>query len=158
MVEPVRGDLYDFFSSCSRPDAAGCGWITVVLTMTEFSEARKVATLLAAIAEPTRLCVVWQLAKNGPMNVGTLARTIGIEMVNMSHHLGVMRQARLLEDHKEGRKVIYSLRPDVFTPGTTPEVLGTLTMGHVRVTLWTKTLPPPVGTSNKSRRSKSTKK
>ncbi|MCS6867106.1 MAG: metalloregulator ArsR/SmtB family transcription factor [Gemmataceae bacterium] len=126
--------------------------------MTEFAEARKVAALLAAIAEPTRLCVLWQLAKHGPMNVGALARAVGIEMVNMSHHLGVMRQAGLLDDRKEGRKVIYSLRSDVFTPGSSADVLGTLTMGHVRVTLWTKTTPPPVGSSSKSRRSKSTKK
>ena len=120
--------------------------------MTEFPEARKVAALLAAVSEQTRLCVLWQLARQGPMHVGALADAVGIEMVNMSHHLGVMRQAGILEDTKDGRKVVYNLRPEVFSPGTTPDVLGTLTLGHVRVVLWSKTSPPPASGGGKARR------
>jgi DNA-binding transcriptional ArsR family regulator len=105
--------------------------------MTEFAEARKVAALLAAISEPTRLRVLWQLAK-GPEHVGNLADIVDIRMVNMSHHLGVMRQAGVLEDEKDGRRVIYRLRPDIFTKGTTPDVLGVLTLGSFRVVLRAK--------------------
>ena len=119
--------------------------------MTEFPEARKVAALLAAVAEPTRLRVLWQLAR-GPQHVGALAKLINIPMVNMSHHLGVMRQAGILDDEKEGRKVNYKLRPEVFSPGTNPEVLGVLTLGNFRMVLRAKTEPPPVTTSSKSRR------
>jgi DNA-binding transcriptional ArsR family regulator len=119
--------------------------------MTEFSEARKVALLLAAVAEPTRLLVLWQLAK-GPMHVGALSDAVGIKMVNMSHHLGVMRQAGVLDDEKEGRKVVYKLRPEVFSPGTTPDVLGVLTLGNFRVVLHAKTQPPPIATASKTRR------
>jgi DNA-binding transcriptional ArsR family regulator len=126
--------------------------------MTEFSEARKVAALMAAIAEPTRLRVLWILAK-GPQNVGTLADMIDIPMVNMSHHLGVMRQAGVLDDEKDGRKVNYKLRPEVFTPGTTPDTLGVLTLGNFRVVLHANTQPPPtVGSGGKSARRKTTKK
>src|SRR5215213_7462280 len=99
--------------------------------MTEFSDARKIATLLAAISEPTRLRVLWLLTK-GPEHVGRLAELVDIPMVNMSHHLGVMRQAGLLEDEKDGRRVVYKLRPEVFTPGTTADILGVLTLGHYR--------------------------
>jgi DNA-binding transcriptional ArsR family regulator len=119
--------------------------------MTEFSDARKVAALLAAVAEPTRLRVLWQLAK-GPQHVGALADMIDIPMVNMSHHLGVMRQAGVLDDEKDGRKVIYKLRPEVFTPGTAPDVLGVLTLGNFRMILRAKPEPPPVTTSTKARR------
>jgi DNA-binding transcriptional ArsR family regulator len=119
--------------------------------MTEFSDARKVAALLAAVAEPTRLRVLWQLAK-GPQHVGALADMIDIPMVNMSHHLGVMRQAGVLDDEKDGRKVIYKLRTEVFTPGTTPDVLGVLTLGNFRIILRAKPEPPPVTTSTKARR------
>ncbi len=119
--------------------------------MTDFSEARKVAALLAAVAEPTRLRVLWQLAK-GPLHVGALAEAVGIEMVNMSHHLGVMRQAGVLDDEKDGRRVIYKLRADVYTPGATPEVLGVLALGHFRMVLRAKTEPPPVTTGTKARR------
>ncbi|MDY3553567.1 metalloregulator ArsR/SmtB family transcription factor [Gemmata sp. JC717] len=111
--------------------------------MTEFAEARKVAALLAAVAEPTRLRVLWQLAK-GPEHVGNLAELVKIKMVNMSHHLGVMRQAGVLEDEKDGRRVIYRLRPDIFTPGTTPDVLGVLMLGSFRVVLRAKPEAPPV--------------
>jgi DNA-binding transcriptional ArsR family regulator len=124
--------------------------------MTEFPEARKVAALLAAVAEPTRLRVLWQLAR-GPQHVGALADLIAIPMVNMSHHLGVMRQAGVLDDEKEGRKVIYKLRPEVFAPGTTPDVLGILTLGNFRMVLRAKPEPPPVTTSGKGRRKTSKK-
>ena len=119
--------------------------------MTEFPEARKVAALLAAVAEPTRLRVLWQLAK-GPEHVGRLADLVGIPMVNMSHHLGVMRQAGVLDDAKDGRRVIYKLRPEVFAPGTTADILGVLTLGNFRMVLRAKTEPPPVTTGPKGRR------
>ena len=119
--------------------------------MTEFPEARKVAALLAAVAEPTRLRVLWQLAK-GPMHVGALADAVGIFMVNMSHHLGVMRQAGVLDDAKDGRRVVYKLRPEVFTPGTTPDILGVLTLGNFRLVMRAKPEAPPATTGTKSRR------
>lgn len=119
--------------------------------MTEFPEARKVAALLAAVAEPTRLRVLWQLAR-GPEHVGKLAKMVGIPMVNMSHHLGVMRQAGVLDDAKDGRRVIYKLRPEVFAPGTTADILGVLTLGNFRMVLRAKTEPPPVTTGAKGRR------
>jgi DNA-binding transcriptional ArsR family regulator len=119
--------------------------------MTEFSEARKVAALLAAVAEPTRLRVLWQLAK-GPQHVGALADLVDIPMVNMSHHLGVMRQAGVLDDAKDGRRVIYKLKPEVFTPGTTPDVLGVLVLGNFRMVMRAKPEPPPVTTGSKGRK------
>src|SRR5688572_28445312 len=81
--------------------------------MTEFSDALKVPALLTSVAEPTSLRVLWQLAK-GPQHVGALAELIDIPTHNMSHHLGVMRQAGVLDDEKDGRKFIYKLRPEVF--------------------------------------------
>jgi hypothetical protein len=65
-----------------------------------------------------------------------------------------MRQAGVLDDAKDGRKVVYTLRPEVFTPGTTPEVLGTLRLGNFRVILWAKTEPPPNTGSKKGRKKK----
>lgn len=119
--------------------------------MTEFVEARKVAALLSAVAEPTRLRVLWQLAK-GPEHVGNLADLVGVKMVNMSHHLGVMRQAGVLDDEKDGRRVVYKLRPEVFTPGTTADVLGVLTLGNFRVILRARPEAPPAAGASKSRR------
>lgn len=122
--------------------------------MTEFADARKVAALVAAIAEPTRLRVLWQLAKEGPMHVGALSEAVDVKMVNMSHHLGVMRQAGVLDDAKDGRKVVYKLRPEVFVPGATPDVLGVLALGGFRVVLWAKTEAPPNTGAKKGRKKK----
>jgi DNA-binding transcriptional ArsR family regulator len=100
--------------------------------MMEFSQARKVAGMLAALAEPTRLQIAFHLA-SGPHHVSQLAELVGAPMVNMSHHLGVMRQAGLLDDEKQGRKVVYQYRPGVFTPGGENGVLGVLNIGPFRV-------------------------
>jgi DNA-binding transcriptional ArsR family regulator len=104
--------------------------------MMEFSHARKVAGMLAALAEPTRLQIAFHLAA-GPHHVSQLAELVGAPMVNMSHHLGVMRQAGLLDDEKNGRKVVYRFRPEVFTPGNENGILGTLAIGPFRVVIRT---------------------
>ncbi|HEV3385324.1 MAG TPA: metalloregulator ArsR/SmtB family transcription factor [Gemmata sp.] len=100
--------------------------------MMEFSHARKVAGMLAALAEPTRLQIAYHLA-SGPHHVSQLAELVGAPMVNMSHHLGVMRQAGLLDDEKQGRKVVYQYRPGIFTPGGDNGVLGILNIGPFKV-------------------------
>src|SRR5438105_1093479 len=102
--------------------------------MIDMPTAKKIAGMLAAVGEPTRMQVLRHLAK-GPRNVGQLAAAVGIPMVNMSHHLGVMRTAGLLDHEKDGRRVIYSLRPSVYAPGGAPDVLGTLTLGNFRLTV-----------------------
>lgn len=104
--------------------------------MMEFTNARKVAAMLAALAEPTRLQIAFHLAA-GPHHVSQLAELVGAPMVNMSHHLGVMRQAGLLDDEKHGRKVVYRFRPDVFSPGGENGVLGTLSIGPFRLVIRT---------------------
>jgi len=49
----------------------------------------------------------------------------------MSHHLGVMRQSGLLDDEKDGRRVVYKLRPEIHTPANgDPAILGTLALGR----------------------------
>ena len=100
--------------------------------MMEYADARAVARMFAALGEKTRLQIASHLVA-GPLNVGQLAELLGIPMVNMSHHLGVMRQAGVLEDEKQGRRVVYRFRDDVFTPGGGDGVLGTLRFGPFRV-------------------------
>jgi DNA-binding transcriptional ArsR family regulator len=103
--------------------------------MIEFNDAKKIASMLAAIGEPTRMLILYRLAQ-GPHHVGQLAELIGIPMVNMSHHLGVMRQAGLLDDEKDGRRVVYKFRSNIFTPGNgSPDVLGTLNLGLYRLVI-----------------------
>lgn len=108
--------------------------------MIDYPEAKKVATVLAAVAEPTRLQILGRLADR-PHNVGELAKALELPMVNMSHHLGVMRQAGLLEDEKVGRRVIYKLRTEV-AEADGPGVRFVVEAGDYRLLVLEGTVPP----------------
>ena len=73
----------------------------------------KTTKMLKALADSDRLRLVMQL-RDGETHVGALADAIGAEIVNVSHHLGVLRQAGLVQDEKHGRFVVYSLHPKIF--------------------------------------------
>jgi len=83
--------------------------------MNDELQAERCARKLRALAEPERLRIV-QCLRDGPRNVGELAGLLNAEVVNISHHLGVLRHAGLVQDEKKGRFVVYSLHPDVFHP------------------------------------------
>lgn len=65
------------------------------------------AAMFRALADPVRRALVRQLAAE-PASAGQLARRLGLPRVNISHHLGVLAQAGLV-DLRQRRA---SLRPD----------------------------------------------
>jgi DNA-binding transcriptional ArsR family regulator len=71
-------------------------------------EPRRCAELLSALAAPERLQIVRLLA-NGPHNVTQIVEALGIAPLNVSHHLNVLKNARLIQGEKQGRFVIYAL-------------------------------------------------
>ena len=73
---------------------------------------QRCAELLSALAAPERLKIVRYLA-DGRHNVGEIADMLGIPPVNVSHHLMVLRNSRLIQAKKEGRFVWYTLSPGV---------------------------------------------
>ena len=75
----------------------------------EFDEC---ARRLKALADPERLKIV-QCLFAGPQNVSDLATQLKDEIVKVSHHLGVLRNAGLVQSEKQGRFVVYALHPDV---------------------------------------------
>jgi ArsR family transcriptional regulator len=83
--------------------------------MPESLQPDRCARMLRALAEPERLRIV-NCLRDGPRNVTELAGLLHAEIVNVSHHLGVLRHAGLVVDEKRGRYVIYRLHPDVFRP------------------------------------------
>ena len=91
--------------------------------------------MLAAVGETTRMLILHRLIES-PRYVGELAEIIGIPMVNMSHHLGVMRQAGLLTDRKKGRQIVYQCNPEIFTAGgDNPNVIATFLLGSYRMSI-----------------------
>jgi len=84
--------------------------------MTEDLEPDRCARLLKAMADPERLKIV-QFLRAGPKNVGEIAAELGEEIVNVSHHLGVLRNAGIALDERHGRFIVYRLHPEVFQSG-----------------------------------------
>jgi len=70
------------------------------------------ARFLKALSEPERLRII-QCLLSGPKCVSELAELLKEELANVSHHLGILRNAGLVQNHKEGKYVVYDLHPDV---------------------------------------------
>lgn len=93
---------------------------------------KRCARLLRALADPERLRIV-RCLRGGPKNVGEIAGALDALVVNVSHHLGVLRQAGLVEDEKQGRYVVYHLHPDVYQPADKDCVTEQLDLGCCRL-------------------------
>lgn len=73
-----------------------------------------VAYRFRVIGEPMRIRLLERL-REGPATVGELTAALGVKQQNVSKHLGVLRQAGILDREKEGTAVRYSIAdPTVF--------------------------------------------
>ena len=70
--------------------------------------AQHIAELFSILGDTSRVKIVAALL-NGPMNVQSLADTVGITPSAISHHMRGLRQMHLVRAHKQGRQVFYSL-------------------------------------------------
>ncbi|HEV3079968.1 MAG TPA: metalloregulator ArsR/SmtB family transcription factor [Gemmataceae bacterium] len=95
-------------------------------------EAEHCARYLRAVADPERLRII-QCLRGGPKHVSQLAELLDEEVVNVSHHLGVLRQAGVVQDEKQGRFVLYRLHPDVFQATKTSRAEDYLNFGCCRI-------------------------
>jgi DNA-binding transcriptional ArsR family regulator len=84
----------------------------VSVAMEDHLQANVCARYLKALSEPDRLRII-QCLQDGPKNVSELAELLERELVNVSHHLSVLRHAGLVQDEKKGKYVVYSLHPSV---------------------------------------------
>jgi DNA-binding transcriptional ArsR family regulator len=75
-------------------------------------ESNHCAEMLKALGDPIRLRIVDAL-RCGPKNVGELSEILGVEIATVSHHLGILHAASLLEREKQGRFKVYRLREGV---------------------------------------------
>ncbi|MCG6155319.1 ArsR/SmtB family transcription factor [Rubinisphaera margarita] len=70
------------------------------------------AEKLKALGEPIRVRIV-DLLRDGEKTVTEIAESLSEEIVNISHHLGILYHAGLVEKTKQGRFMLYRLHPDV---------------------------------------------
>lgn len=61
-----------------------------------------------ALADPTRRQIFEQIARR-PRSVGELAAELPVSRPAVSQHLKVLREARLVSEHKEGTRHVFSL-------------------------------------------------
>ena len=65
-----------------------------------------------ALADPTRRRVL-ELLRQRPMTAGELSDQFGFAKPTMSAHFAVLKEADLVEAHKDGKQVIYQLKLSV---------------------------------------------
>ena len=69
---------------------------------------------MKVLGDSNRLKIIRALTK-GPRNVGQISKETGLGPHRVSHHLGRMRPAGLVECMREGRKVVYHIHPNIAT-------------------------------------------
>ena len=88
---------------------------------------------LKAVAGPERLRIV-QCLRDGPRTVGEIADALGARLGNVSHHLKLLRAARIVVGAKAGEFVSYSLNP-LLARGGSNRSLDVLDFGCCRIEL-----------------------
>lgn len=63
---------------------------------------------LDALGDPTRRAIVERLA-GGRQPVGVIAKHLGVTSSAVSQHLKIMKEARLVNDRREGTRSFYQL-------------------------------------------------
>lgn len=72
------------------------------------------ADFFKTLAHPARIRVL-ELLRDGERSVGELIPEVGLEASHLSQQLGILRRANVLQSHKEGSTVLYSVTdPRIF--------------------------------------------
>jgi len=68
------------------------------------------ARIIKAMAHPTRLFIIDELARSGRRCVCELTEMVGADTSTVSKHLSILRNAGIVEGKKQNAQVFYSLR------------------------------------------------
>jgi DNA-binding transcriptional ArsR family regulator len=68
-------------------------------------------TAFQALADPTRRAVL-DLLRRGSQPAGGIASAFPVSRPAISKHLRLLRRARLVREHREGRHRVYQLNPE----------------------------------------------
>ena len=79
-------------------------------------EAAAIDTVMRALADPTRRAVYERIAGAAEITVVELTRGSGVTQGAISQHLKSLKQAGLVIERPEGRKVYYRAQPEGLTP------------------------------------------
>jgi ArsR family transcriptional regulator, arsenate/arsenite/antimonite-responsive transcriptional repressor len=71
--------------------------------------------LLAALADPTRLALVRELAGSSETCACDLTSCCDVRQPTVSHHLRVLREAGIVASERRGQQIFYWLTPETST-------------------------------------------
>jgi DNA-binding transcriptional ArsR family regulator len=92
------------------------------------------AEKLRALSEPVRLQIV-DLLCDGQKNVTEISEALSLELVNVSHHLGILYHAGIVTREKDGRFVVYRLSEELLAPRNPKSDKEHLDLGCCRLEL-----------------------
>ena len=75
------------------------------------TEIEAIASGLKSVAHPLRLGMLCLLAE-GELSVGDICDALGTSQPNISHHLSLLANRRLLTARKDANRVLYALADD----------------------------------------------
>lgn len=70
-------------------------------------QAVEIAEIFHLLGDPTRLRIV-TCCLDEPRNVGEIAETVGVSASLVSHHLRLLKAARLVRAERRGKQVYYA--------------------------------------------------
>ncbi len=72
--------------------------------------------LFRSLADPTRRALFERLCREGEQTVGALTTGAGVSQPVVSKHLGVLKDAGLVVDRRQGRQTHYSAQRGALAP------------------------------------------
>lgn len=85
---------------------------TVIAVENDSFQSKECADRLKALSEPLRLRIV-DVLRQGELAVGDIADALNVELVTVSHHLKILKNAGLVEAERNGRFIVYRLGQDL---------------------------------------------
>jgi DNA-binding transcriptional ArsR family regulator len=75
----------------------------------ELSLIREKASLLKALSNPVRLCIVRELLERDSCNVTSMQNCLHLSQSTVSQHLGRLRDLGIISGERKGTEVFYQL-------------------------------------------------
>ena len=81
--------------------------------MTRPRDIEEAALLAKVLGDPNRMKMVTILAFDGPASVNELCGTLKLPQPTVSHHLGLLRMAKVVETRRAGKRVYCSVHKNL---------------------------------------------
>lgn len=81
----------------------------------DIQQLENAASRLRAMAHPIRIAIIEVLDENGPLCVSDIFEKLHIEQASASHHLNILKNKKVLNSERDGKKIIYNLNNEMIS-------------------------------------------